>query len=335
MKPTSKRPTQRLIAQQLGLSVGAVSRALSNDTKMSEQTRALVRKTANELGYAPDRAAQRLRTGRTSIINLILPRHDEVLGFGNLLVQGISEGLEGTPYDLLVWPDHGHEQSISRIKRVVRDNLADGIIFSRTLHDDSRIRFLSEAGFPFVTHGRSELATPHAFVDFDNFGFGQRAAEMLISRGARKLGILLPDASLMFHHHLLHGFMTAVRVAGVEYEVFDDLTLDSDATEISTKVAKRLSEPNAPDGLVFPGDMSGLAGLAAIQDMGRKTGQDIHVVVKQTSGVFDMVRPRVDSLHEDLTAAGRSLAGLMIDRIDGTPPSELQILQPIKEHAAD
>ncbi|MDE9449419.1 LacI family DNA-binding transcriptional regulator [Aliiroseovarius sp. Z3] len=323
------RPTQRTIADRLGISVGAVSRALANDAQMSEETRASVRKTAEELGYTPDRAAQRLRTGRTYVIHLILPPHNEILGFGNLLVGGISAGLVDTPFDLLVWPDHGNEQSLDRIERIVRCNLADGIIFSRTSPDDSRIRFLSEAGFPFATHGRSEFATPHAFVDYDNHAFGKQAAEKMIERGAKRLAILLPDDRFMFHHHLLHGFMAAVRAAGVDYEVLDGISLDSGGHEISDQLRNRLSKANPPDGLIFPGDVSALAGLAAIQDRGLTVGRDVHVMVKQTSGVFDLVRPCVDSLHEDLSAAGRSLAQIIVDRINGVPAGDLQRVLPV------
>ncbi len=328
MSERKNRPTQRTIADRLGISVGAVSRALAGDAQMSEQTRALVRQAADDLGYAPDRAAQRLRTGRTFVINLILPPHNEILGFGNLLVGGISAGLDGTPFDLLVWPDHGTDQSLTRIKRIVQNNLADGIIFSRTQPDDTRIRFLSEAGFPFVTHGRSELATPHAYVDYDNHAFGRLAAERLIAGGAKRLAILLPEDRFMFHHHLLHGFMAAVRAAGVGHEVLEGITLDSEADDIAKQLGVRLRAADPPDGLIFPGDVSALAGLAAIQDQGLVVGRDVHVVVKQTSGVFDLVRPRVDSLHEDLSAAGRSLAHVIVDRINGVAAADLQLVHP-------
>ena len=166
-------PTQTTIAAQLGLSVGAVSRALAGDPQMAKETRDKVKAAAERLGYAPDRAAQRLRTGRTQVINLILPPHHEIMGFGTLLVGGITEGLEGTGFDLLVWPDHGPDQSLERIEQIVRHRLADGVIFSRTAPNDRRIAYLLEAEYPFVTHGRSEFATPHPYVDFDNYAFAK------------------------------------------------------------------------------------------------------------------------------------------------------------------
>lgn len=324
-----RRPTQRTIAAKVGISVGAVSRALANDPLMAEETRVLVQKTAKELGYSPDRAAQRLRTGRTQVVNLILPPHEEILGFGTLLIRGMSARLENTGYHLVVLPDFGTEKSAEQIKRVVRDRLADGIIFSRTTPDDSRIKFLLEAGFPFVSHGRSELATPHPYVDCDNYAFAHQAAETLIDRGAKRLGILLPPERFTFRQHLLHGFMTAVRAAGVAYEIIDGVSLDSTADAISANIQRRFAAPDAPDGLVLPGDVSGLAALAAIQDLGLVPGQDVQLVVKQTSGVFDLVRPKVDSLYEDLSEAGEKLADLLLKRIDGAPMSELQYIQPI------
>ncbi|NRB17283.1 MAG: LacI family DNA-binding transcriptional regulator [Rhodobacteraceae bacterium] len=325
----TKRPTQRTIAAKMGISVGAVSRALANDPRMAEETRALVQKMAKELGYSPDRAAQRLRTGRTQVINLILPPHEEILGFGTFLIRGISERLENTGYHLVVLPDFGPDKSADQIQRVVRDKLADGIIFSRTMPEDNRIKFLLEADFPFVSHGRSELATPHPFVDCDNYAFARQAAETLINRGAKRLGILLPPEQLTFRQHLLHGFMTAVRAAGIDYEILDGISLDSNADTISANILKRFTAPNAPDGLVLPGDVSGLAALAAIQDLGLVPGQDVQLLVKQTSGVFDLVRPKVPSLYEDLSEAGERLADLLLKRISGAPVNELQYIQPI------
>ncbi len=325
----TKRPTQRTIAAKMGISVGAVSRALANDPQMAEETRALVQKMAKELGYSPDRAAQRLRTGRTQVINLILPPHEEILGFGTLLIRGISARLENTGYHLVVLPDFGPDKSAEQIQRVVRDRLADGIIFSRTTPNDSRIKFLLEANFPFVSHGRSELATPHPFVDCDNYAFARQAAETLIDRGAKRLGILLPPERFTFRQHLLHGFMTAVRAAGVDHEILDGISLDSDANAISANIQKRFAAPDAPDGLVLPGDVSGLAALAAIQDLGLVPGHDVQLVVKQTSGVFDLVRPKVASLYEDLSEAGEKLADLLLKRIAGAPVAGLQYIQPI------
>ena len=325
----SPRPTQKSIADRMGISVGTVSRALADDPKIAEETRVLVRQVAAEMGYAPDRAAQRLRTGKTKVINLILPPHDEIFGFGTSMIRGISHGLEGSSYHLVVMPDFGMEDDGDAIRRIVRNKLADGIMFSRTEPNDARVRFLSEVGFPFVSHGRTELATPHPFVDYDNFSFAYEAALRMIRRGARRLAILLPPARLTFRQHLLHGFMTAVRESGVAFEILDDATLDSAPEEIKAAVSRRFSQPDAPDGLVLPGEVSALAALAAVQDLGLTPERDVKLVIKQTTGLFDLVRPRVDSIYEDLPEAGFQMASILLRAIRGEDPADLHFLQPI------
>lgn len=323
----TRRPTQRTIAEKAGLSVGAVSRALADDPLIANETRALVRKIAQEVGYTPDRAAQRLRTGRTNVISLILPPHDEILGFGTSLIRGISTVLNGTSYHLVVMPDFGQDQSETLIRRVVRDRLADGILFSRTEVDDRRIRFLLEADFPFVCHGRSELATAHPFVDFDNAEFARKAVRHLVDCGASRLAILLPSRNFTFANHLLQGFMSMVRETGVDHQIIEGVTLDSTPESIETAMRRIYERPGGPDGLIMPGEVSGLAALAAIQDQGLVPGRDVHLVVKQTTGIFDLVRPRVPSLYEDLASAGESLAGLLIRRIAGEQAANLQYVQ--------
>ena len=333
--PQPQKPTQKRIAELCGLSIGAVSRALAGDTKIKRETREAVQKIADDIGYTPDRAAQRLRTGKTKVINLLLSPHDEIFGFGTSLIRGISRALEGTGYNLVVMPDFGLDGEHEAIVRVVRNQLADGLLFSRTEPNDPRVKYLTEAGFPFVAHGRTELTTPHPYVDFDNFEFAHQAARRLSKARATKLCILLPPPTLMFRQHLLHGFMTAVRETGMPFEIFEGATLDSSSDHLKSAIEERFSMPDRPDGLILPGEVSGLAAMAALQDIGLSPIDDVKVVVKQTTGLFNLVRPRVESIFEDLPLAGRQMAELLLRQIDGEDPANLQVLQPISEAPGD
>jgi LacI family transcriptional regulator len=59
-------------------------------------------------------------------------------------------------------------------------------------------------------------------------------------------------------------------------------------------------------------------------------GSDIHLVAKQTSGLFDQIRPRVETIYEDLAAAGATMGRLLLRRIAEQPQvSELQVLHSI------
>ena len=324
------KPTLRTLADLTGLAVTTVSRALADAPQIALETRQRVRRAAEEIGYFPDRAAQRLRTGRTNVISLVLDPHEEILGYATSMINGLTEALRGTPYHLVITPHFSDTPQLDPVRYIMRNRMADGIIFTRTEPADDRVKLLLERDFPFVCHGRTELATQHPYVDFDNYVFAYEAARKLILAGAKKLCIILPPDRFTFAHHMRHGFMTAIREAGIPFEIARDVTLDSKSEEIRRSVFRLLNEASPPDGFICGGEVSALAAMAAAYDKGLQPGRDIHLVAKQTSGLFDQIRPRVETIYEDLSAAGATMGRLLLRRIAEQPQvSELQVLHSI------
>ncbi len=324
-KPSGK-PTLRTIAEMTGLAITTISRALNNAPELSDETRVRVQKIAAEIGYVPDRTALRLKTGRTNVIALMLDPHDEILGFGQSMVAGLTAALAGTSYHLVITPSARSARPVDPILYVLRNRAADGVIFSRTEPDDDRVKLLMEENFPFVSHGRTAFPSPHPYVDYDNCAFALHAVMRLKAKGCRKVTIILPPPRYSFGHHLRDGFMQAVTEAGLEWEILAGASLDSSAEEIRVAVLRRVAEPDAPDGFVCTGDAAALAVMAGLTDAGRRIGTDVQVVAKQTSGIFSLIRPKVDAIFEDTALAGQQMGELLLRRIQGAPPEELQIL---------
>ena len=68
-----KHATIKDIANHLSLSVSTVSRALTGDKNVREETRENILKTAKELGYSPNPVATNLKYGHTNTIGVIVP----------------------------------------------------------------------------------------------------------------------------------------------------------------------------------------------------------------------------------------------------------------------
>ena len=328
------KPTLRTIAELTGLAVTTVSRALSGDPVINQDTRKRVLQVASEIGYAPDRAAQRLKTGRTNVISVLLSPHEEILGFGTSIMLGLTNALAGTPYHLIVMPNFVKSSNVEAVQHIVRNNLADGLIFTRTEPLDPRVRLLIENDFPFVSHGRTEFSTPHPFVDYDNFAFAYEAASRLIAKGRSRLTIILPPARLTFSQHMRHGFMTAVRKAGVAYEIPEELDLDSPARAVRDHFRNRAAQPHAPDGLICPGEVSAMAAITGLSEAGRTLGREYDIVAKQTSQLLSDIQPGVEAIYEDLTAAGEQLGRMLLRRLADEPATDLQLLLPPQFGAA-
>ncbi len=324
---SADRPTLKTVAELSGLAVATVSRALSNDPKIAESTRQRVAKIAREIGYVPDRAARRLRTGKTMVVSLMLDPHFEILGFGNALLVGLTTALEGSGYSLVVTPHFTDVDSLMPIRHIVTNRQADGVIFTRTAPFDERVRFLTEHKFPFVSHGRTEFSEAHSWVDYDNETFAFRAALRLVEKGCRNICAILPPDTLSFRQHLRYGLMRAVRETGVDYHIPDAITLDSSMDEINRWAQGISGERYRPDGFICPGEASYLAIRNAFRSRNMSEGKDFHAVAKSISGILSQIEPATDAIHEDVEDAGRVLAETLLALMSGRSTDARQVLQ--------
>lgn len=325
--PRSGKPTLRTIAGMTGLAITTISRALNNAPELNAETRLRVQKIAAEIGYVPDRTALRLKTGRTHVISLVLDPHDEILNFSQSLVAGISAALRGTPYHLVITPGFRDGAALDPVHYVLRNRMADGVIFSRTEPGDARVKLLLDNDFPFVTHGRTETVGAHPYVDYDNFAFAYAGVKRLHAKGRKRVSAIGAPARFTFGHHLRQGVLAAAAETGIAAEFETRVTLDDNAEAVRQATVDRIAQGNPPDAYLCPGDAVALAVMAGISDSGRVIGRDADLVTKQMSGIFALVRPKVDVISEDIALAGQQLGELLLRRIRGEPPEALQILQ--------
>ncbi len=155
-----RRPTLRTIAFMTGLGVTTVSRALKDAPDIGADTKKRVRLIADQIGYRPNRAGVRLRTGKTNVISLILETSEGVIGFLSQMVAGVSERLASTNYHLILTPALPGRDPLDAVRYIHDTGSADGVIISRTEPNDRRVRYLIERGLPFAAHGRTEIETP-------------------------------------------------------------------------------------------------------------------------------------------------------------------------------
>ncbi|MES0883855.1 LacI family transcriptional regulator [Roseibium sp. SCP14] len=320
------RPTLRTVAAAAGVAVTTVSRALADDPRIAEATRKRIAEVANKLGYVPNRAAQRLRTGRTKVISLLLnPRH-EFLSFTSEFLGGMSEELSGTGYAINITADSLADDRLEAIRHIRRHSLADAIVFTRTECFDDRVRYLLEHDFPFATHGRTDFMTPHPYVDFDNEAFVRMAVERLVQKGRKHICIVMPNERYTFGQHLRFGARQAAISSGVKVTIPERVDLDSEPDEIAAMLRTLHAGPEAPDGYICVGEVMALITLAYLNDMGLTPGREVDVVAKRASPISNHFRPRIETIDEDLRATGRAMAKVLLARISGAPTDEMQVL---------
>ena len=209
---SGKRATLRTISELTGLSLSTVSLSLRGGAGLKDETRRKVAEAAKLVGYIPDRAGVRLRTGKTNVVALVLDGADESIDFARHLIRGIGEAIKGTRYHLTVTPEFDRTVSVESIRYILDNRTADGVIITHTGPSDRRVQLLMENDFPFVSHGRTEFFTQHPFHDFHSEIFAAETVERLVFKGCKDLMLIIGDDSTT-NYSKLCGHSSAPRPA--------------------------------------------------------------------------------------------------------------------------
>jgi LacI family transcriptional regulator len=322
----SGRPTLKTIAFMTGLGVTTVSRALKDAPEIGEETRRRVQLVAQQVGYRPNRAGVRLRTGKTNVISLVLNTEEQVGGFVSDLIYGISEQLAQTPYHLIVTPYSRTNDPLEPVRYIVETGSADGLIISRTEPDDRRVRYMRERGFPFATHGRTDMGLQHPFHDFDNHAFAAEAVRKLAALGRRRIALLAPPSTLSYHYHMRDGFADTLGELGLTEVPFRGCTVDNSTEQIRARTRQIMQRADRPDGIISGAGGATFAIVAGIEDAGLTIGDELDIASKQCANLLHLFRPRLFLVDEDIRLAGRELARSVMGCIAGAPPASLQSL---------
>ncbi|RCS22287.1 LacI family DNA-binding transcriptional regulator [Phyllobacterium salinisoli] len=318
------RPTLKTIAFMAGLGVTTVSRALKDAPEIGIETRKRVQLIARQVGYRPNRAGVRLRTGKTNVIALVLNTQDEIMGFTSHVIHGVSEALANTQYHLIVTPYSHSKDPLDPVRYIVETSSADGIIFSRTEPDDARVRYLTEHHVPFATHGRTDMGITHPFHDFDNYSFARHMVARLVERKRQRLAILTPPAHLAYYGHMVNGFFDGVRTSGSTGTILPGIDIDTPLETLRLRVEAIMRRSDRPDGIVCGSSASTIATVAGIEAAGLRLGTDVDVASKQSTDILPWFRPELIVVEERFQLAGRKLAQAVLARIAGADPGTLQ-----------
>ncbi len=323
----AERPTLKTIAAATGLAIATVSRALKDAPDIGEDTKRRVRETAALLGYRPNRAGVRLRTGKTNVIALVLSTETDVMNHTSRLIYSIANALRGTAYHMIVMPFFPDQDPMEPIRYIVETESADGVILNQTKPDDPRVRYMRERNFPFATHGRTDMGIDHAYFDFDNEAFARLAVRSFVQRGRKRLLLIAPPRSHLYARHMTLGFSDEAALHGLPFELADKVTSDSGGEAVDEAVATRFAAPNPPDGILVGSTTAAMSSIAGAERSGRVLGRDFDVVAKEAIALLRRFRREAIIIKEDVGRAGEFLARALVAEIEKRPPADRQGLE--------
>lgn len=209
------------VAKEAGVATSTVSRVLSNNPKISEETKDKVNEAIKKLNYKPNAIARSLANNKTKILGVVLPSEaDDLLTnpFFINAMKGMSIYAQNKNYYITYVFAKDGKKEFESIKEITNINLIEGIILLRVNEDDESIKFLKNIEFPFVAIGRPEKTDDILWVDNDNFQAMYNVVNKLIQKGHKKIGFIGAIKTLNMSKDRLKGYKMALEVNGINYD---------------------------------------------------------------------------------------------------------------------
>ena len=212
----ARRPTIKDVAREAGVSTVTVSRVANAPELVKAATRERVEAAMRRLGYAPNAAAQSMRTNVSRTIGFLVP---DLTNYPNAAVAKAAEATlaEAGYYMLLTDSDHDVARE-ARFLRLLRSRQVDGMILYLCDEDDPEVQAtIGELDIPVVVLDR-DLPLPLDTVFSEHQEAMRRTVAHLAAVGHRELGLLMPDLRIRPVRERARAFAEAVRAAGLDPE---------------------------------------------------------------------------------------------------------------------
>ena len=323
---TRRRVTINDLAEVLGVTKGTVSRALNDYPDISPATRKRVQRQAERMGYRPLAQAQAIRTGKSQALGLVIQTDVEGAQrpfLANFLA-GVTSAASAQGWTLTVATAGGEDEMLETLGRLVEERKVDGFILPRTYREDTRMRFLRDAGVPFVLYGRVPDPENCAWFDIRGEDAMQAATERLAGLGHTRIGFVGGGHEYNFAELRHEGYRRGLDAVGLTYDP-EIVRSDAMLREAGAKATRDLlASENPPTAIVFAVDMAALGAYDAADDLGLQIGKDLSIIAYDGIPEGRWVRPQLTTFSVDSREAGERLSALLMARVRGVEPETLR-----------
>lgn len=309
-----KHTTIKDVAKKLNVSVSTVSRAFNDKYDIRTETKELILKTANEMGYRPNPIARKLIQQRSLNIGIIVPEF--VNGFFPEVIIGAQEILLEQGYQVLIM--QSNESSETELKNVetMIDNMVDGLIVSLSCENQNieKYKQLIQQEVPMVFFNRVVEELEASKVVFDDYKWAFFATEHLIVQGHKDIVHFSGPKGLSLSKNRAHGFDAAHRKH--KLEVGRKIQCGFSMEEGERVALKLIEEEKVPTAVFAASDPSAIGAMKVFKQHGYDIPKDIAFVGFSESRLAEHVAPALTSVSQPTKDIGQTAAKLLLDQID-------------------
>jgi len=326
-KTPSKNVSIEDVARLAGVSITTVSRVINKFPSVKEKNKVMVMDAIKQLKFTPSIFAQRLATGKSNVIALVIPRYEGVFySFYALeLIRGIGTLCAVMKLDLLL------HLTDSRSPLNIRG--AGGIIFADIISNRPQLEEALSQGIPSVVINNYVDDLDVSCIAVDNVGGAESAVNYLVSLGHKKIAHITGDIITQAAAQRLEGYKKALKNHNIPVQKEYILNTDYSRGAARGAAEKMFKLAEAPTAVFVGSDSMALEVMNVASEFGKKIPQDISIVGfdDNPSGLYGPVglttvrQPLIKMAEDSVKELSRLLADKKAKTKKITLPTELVV----------
>jgi len=315
------------IAENLGLSLMTISKALRNEPDIGEATRQRVLKRARELNYLPNVNARSLVTGQSFLVGLVVP--DLLHPFFADVARGLSMRLRQDGYFLIVTSSEEDPDLEGKEIEQLLGRRLDALVIASVRSNGKAYQRIKAHGIPYILIDRKFSGDSGYFVGCDDTQIGLLATEHLIQAGFRRIAhIRGPNNST--GNGRFRGYKKALAKHGIilrqEY-IVDGKMADVDGRRSgAAATCDLLNLKRRPDAIFCFNDTLAVGALKILLEKNIKIPKEIALIGCGNIHYDPLLRVPLSSIDQHSQKIGERAALLALDLIKSKkngPPKDI------------
>ena len=313
----AKKVTIHDIAKMLNITASTVSRSLNNNSRISEKTKALVLKTAQELNYKPNNIASALRNGKTLTIGMLVPIIDRA--FFSSIIRGVEEVSNQFKYHVIISQSNEDYNSEKKAIKAFLNAQVDGIIasISKSTTEFDHYQEVLDSGIPLILYDRTTHQLQTNQVVVDDFQGGYMATKHLIEQGKTKIVHFSSSKKIEIYKERFRGYLEALKDHGIEFN--ESLVFNGNLQLIDgrTHTLDLIKAKTAFDAVFSASDYAALGCIQVLKENNIKIPNKVAVVGFSNEPFGSFTEPRLTSVNQFPVEMGKTAADLLFSASDG------------------
>lgn len=317
------------IAKALNLSKSTVSRALHGDfMNVSPETRALVQRKAEEMGFRPNISAANLRSRSSHVIGIVIPELET--SFYPQFLETAQTCLKSLGYrTIFVQSNENASDELDNINMMI-DNHVDGLMVSVCAGKKNHELYnnIIRNGLPLIFFDRHVEGVNAPQILSDDYNSSFFLAEELIRQGCKRIVHMQGPVSISNSADRLQGYKEALAKWHIPYR--EELVVDGG---VSFRDGEVVAMSLLNSGVEFDAihaftEMSLLGAKSVIQSRGLRIPQDVMVACLSGTNLCKMVYPKVTAVEQNARGMAEKAVSIIMKKINGETVSDNPVYLP-------